>query len=282
MPPLPSLFVKIRRARRLGNFTPFSQPVTASRSDRPIHAGETALFPVFFGQCDETKTLSFPVIMLISARNISHQYKHGSGCLHVLKEVNLDIEEKDFLAIMGSSGSGKSTLLHILGCLLKPGGGTCLLRGQDILQLQEKELARLRAETVAHVFQQFHLLPTMNVLENVLLPSLYNNIAPEQAESEAMRAIEQVGLGQRIGHKPNELSGGEMQRVAIARALAVKPDLILADEPTGNLDQDSSREILNLFREINRQGCTVVLVTHDPEIADQAASIKYLRNGRLQ
>ena len=184
---------------------------------------------------------------------------------------------------MGSSGSGKSTLLHILGCLLKPTSGTCLLRGRDILQLQEKELAQLRAETIAHVFQQFHLLPTMTVLENVLLPSLYNSsIPPEQAEAEALQAIEQVGLKQRIRHKPNELSGGEMQRVAIARALAVQPDLILADEPTGNLDQDSSREILALFQEINQQGCTLVLVTHDPEIAQQARSTRYLRNGNLQ
>lgn len=176
---------------------------------------------------------------------------------------------------MGSSGSGKSTLLHILGCLLKPTSGTCCLRGRDILRLKEKELARLRAETIAHVFQQFHLLPTMTVLENVLLPSLYNSIPPEQAEAEARRAIRQVGLEQRIKHKPNELSGGEMQRVAIARALAVKPDLILADEPTGNLDQDSSREILTLFREINQQGCTLILVTHDPEIAGQARTTRF-------
>ncbi|MCI5162026.1 MAG: ABC transporter ATP-binding protein [Candidatus Electrothrix sp. AX5] len=221
-------------------------------------------------------------MMLISARNISHQYRHGSGCLQVLQGVDLDIEEKDFLAIMGSSGSGKSTLLHILGCLLKPTSGTCLLRGRNILQLKEKELAQLRAETIAHVFQQFHLLPTMTVLENVLLPSLYNSIPPEQAETDARKAIQQVGLEQRIMHKPNELSGGEMQRVAIARALAVKPDLILADEPTGNLDQDSSQEILTLFREINQQGCTLVLVTHDPEIAQQARSTRYLRNGNLQ
>jgi len=221
-------------------------------------------------------------IMLISARNINHQYQHGSGCLQVLQGVDLDIEEKDFLAIMGSSGSGKSTLLHILGCLLRPTSGTCLLRGRDILQVEEKELARLRAETIAHVFQQFHLLPTMTVLENVLLPSLYNTIPPEQAEAEARWAIEQVGLGPRLWHRPNELSGGEMQRVAIARALAVQPDLILADEPTGNLDQASSQEILALFQEINQQGCTLVLVTHDPEIARQARSTRYLRNGCLQ
>jgi putative ABC transport system ATP-binding protein len=219
--------------------------------------------------------------MLISARNLLHQYNHGSGCLQVLKGVDLDIREKDFLAIMGNSGSGKSTLLHILGCLLKPTSGTCLLRGRDILQMEEKELAQLRAETIAHVFQQFHLLPTMTVLENVLLPSLYNSIPPQQAETDARKAIQQVGLKQRIMHKPNELSGGEMQRVAIARALAVKPDLILADEPTGNLDQDSSQEILTLFREINQQGCTLVLVTHDPEIARQARSTKYLRNGHI-
>ena len=220
-------------------------------------------------------------IMLISARNLRHSYRHGSGSLQVLKGVDLDIREKDFLAIMGSSGSGKSTLLHILGCLLKPTGGTCFLRGQDILQLEEKELARLRAETIAHVFQQFHLLPAMTVLENVLLPSLYNSIPPEQAKAEALQAIEQVGLGQRIEQKANKLSGGEMQRVAIARALAVQPDLILADEPTGNLDRDSSREILTLFRDINRKGCTLVLVTHDPAIACRAASTKYLRNGCL-
>lgn len=194
----------------------------------------------------------------------------------------MDIRYGEFLAIMGTSGSGKSTLLYILGCLLRPTSGSYLLKSQDIMQLKEKELASIRANTVAHVFQNFHLLPAMTVMENVLLPSLYNGIDPEQANKYARHAIDQVGLDKRRMHKPAELSGGEMQRVAIARALAMKPELILADEPTGNLDHTSSQEVLSLFRQINAQGCTIIMVTHDRDVANLALSTQYLIDGDLK
>lgn len=219
--------------------------------------------------------------MLISAKDLTHHYSHGSGKVEVLHGVDLQINHGEFLAIMGSSGSGKSTLLHILGCLLRPTGGRYLLNNRDIMQLDEKELSQIRAETVAHIFQNFHLLPSMTVLENVQLPSLYNKINPDQADKSALLAIDQVGLSKRILHKPAELSGGEMQRVAIARALAMSPDLILADEPTGNLDHISSQEILSLFQQINEQGCTIIMVTHDLDVAKLALSTRYMINGKL-
>ena len=220
--------------------------------------------------------------MLISTRGLRHHYPHGSDKIEVLSGVNMDVDRGDFLAIMGASGSGKSTLLHILGCLLKPTSGSFFLDNRDIIQLEEKELAKIRANTVAHVFQNFHLLPAMTVMENVLLPSLYNGIPPEQATKNAQQAIDQVGLAKRLMHKPAELSGGEMQRVTIARALATKPELILADEPTGNLDHSNSLEVLSLFRQINKQGCTVIMVTHDRDVANLALSTKYMIDGYLK
>jgi len=220
--------------------------------------------------------------MLISTRELRHHYPHGSGKIEVLHGVDMDVYHGEFIAVMDASGSGKSTLLHILGCLLRPSSGSYFLNNRDILQLKEKELARLRANTVAHVFQNFHLLPAMTVMENVLLPSLYNGIAPEQAGENARRAIAQVGLDKRMMHKPAELSGGEMQRVTIARALAMQPELILADEPTGNLDHSSTLEVLSLFQEINKQGCTVIMVTHDRDVAKLARSTRYMIDGYLE
>jgi len=220
--------------------------------------------------------------MLVSVRNLHHHYDHGSGRIEVLRGLDLEIRRSEFLAIMGSSGSGKSTLLHVLGCLLNPSGGSYHLNGRDVLHLEEKDLARLRADTVTHIFQNFHLLPQMTVMENVLLPSLYSEIDPDEAKHNANQAIVQVGLDKRRMHRPSELSGGEMQRVAIARALAMNPELILADEPTGNLDHSSSQEILSLFRQINNQGRTIVLVTHDRDVADLAQSTLHLINGHLQ
>lgn len=220
--------------------------------------------------------------MLISTKGLCHHYSHGSGKIEVLRGVDMDILRGEFLAVMGASGSGKSTLLHILGCLLKPAGGSYFLNNRDIIQLKEKELAKIRSNTVAHVFQNFHLLPAMTVMENVLLPALYNGMAPEQASKNARQAIDQVGLDKRLMHKPAELSGGEMQRVTIARALAMQPELILADEPTGNLDHSSSVEVLSLFRQINKQGCTIIMVTHDRDVANLALSTKYMIDGYLK
>ncbi len=219
---------------------------------------------------------------LVSVSGLHHHFDHGSGRIEVLKGLDLQLGRGEFLAIMGASGSGKSTLLHVLGCLLTSFSGRYLLNGQDVLHLGEKGLARLRADTVAHIFQSFHLLPQMTVLENVLLPSLYSVIDPDKARQNANQAIIQVGLDKRLKHKPNELSGGEMQRVAIARALAMNPKLILADEPTGNLDHVSSQEILSLFQQMNEQGRSIIMVTHDHDVANLAQSTLQLINGHLQ
>lgn len=220
--------------------------------------------------------------MIVSIRNLHHHYLHGSGRIEVLRSIDFDMQQGDFVAVMGSSGSGKSTLLHIIGCLLKPSSGSYHLKGRDIMRLEEKDLSRIRANSVSHVFQSFHLLPEMTVMENVLLPSLYNDIEPDRARDLAYQAICQVGLDKRIKHRPNELSGGEMQRVAIARALAMDPELILADEPTGNLDQASGLEILSLLQEINSQGRTIIIVTHDQNVANLAQSTVRLTHGHLQ
>lgn len=219
---------------------------------------------------------------IVVTRGLCHAYQHGSGIIQVLKDIDLSIAEGDFLAIMGASGSGKSTLLHILGCLLQPTQGSFLLQGREIVGMPERELAILRSETVSHIFQAFHLLGFLSVLENVQLPFTYNSYPWEKSRAKALHAIEQVGLGHRISHHPHQLSGGEMQRVAIARALAVSPQLILADEPTGNLDAVSSAEIMNLFQEIHAEGRTIVLVTHDPEVAALAARTLHLTDGFLQ
>ena len=200
----------------------------------------------------------------------------------MLKGIDLFIEEGEFVAIMGPSGSGKSTLLHILGCLDRPSEGLYKLDGVEVQGLSDEELAKIRRHKVGFVFQNFYLLPRQSALENVELPMVYAEVPPKERRRRARELLERVGLGDRLHHKPSELSGGERQRVAIARALANGPKLLLADEPTGNLDTKTGREILKLFKELWREGATIILVTHDPEVAAEAERLVRIRDGVLE
>ncbi len=218
--------------------------------------------------------------MLIRLTNVSKTYVMGNTPVHALHEVSLAIEEGDFVAIMGPSGSGKSTLMHILGLLDMPGGGTYELNGEPIAGFSEDELAALRRKAVGFVFQQFNLLPRTSALDNVSLPLLYSERKIDV--NRAKELLEKVGLGERINHHPNEMSGGQQQRVAIARSLINRPMLILADEPTGNLDSKSETEILNLLTELNDSGITVIIVTHEEDIANKAKRVIRMRDGLIQ
>ena len=220
--------------------------------------------------------------MIVELCGISHAYRRGTDRVEVLGGVDLCLGSGDFIAVMGASGTGKSTLLHILGCLLRPSGGSYLLDGAQVLGRGERELAAIRSRRIAHVFQMFYLLPHLDVEQNVALPFLYQD-GPTKAEilRRVDEAIDRVGLQQRRSHRPAELSGGELQRVAIARALAPRPDLILADEPTGNLDERTSGEILDLLGMMNDDGHTIVMVTHDRQVASRAGRLVTLRDGML-
>jgi putative ABC transport system ATP-binding protein len=218
---------------------------------------------------------------LIEATGIHKEFSIGSANIHVLKGIDSHIGRGEFVAIMGPSGSGKSTLLYILGCLDRPTSGTYLLEGRDVSQASDSELSRLRANQIGFVFQTFNLLPHLSLVENVGLPFLYSALDDQAAKERVMSAIQRVGLADRLAHRPTELSGGEMQRVAIARALAIEPNLILADEPTGNLDSKTSLEILALFQRLNESGSTIVIVTHDREVASHAQRVLVLKDGKF-
>ncbi|MGD8836036.1 MAG: ABC transporter ATP-binding protein [Desulfobacteraceae bacterium] len=207
---------------------------------------------------------------IIDARAIVKTYRKESVTIPVLRGIDLRIFEGEFLGVMGASGSGKSTLLNIIGCLDRPSAGSYRLDGMDVLESSDDQLSRLRSQYLGFVFQTFNLIPNLTVVENVELPFLYRSDATGVISERVHTAIDQVGLGDRANHRPAELSGGEMQRVAIARALAIEPKLILADEPTGNLDSRNSREIMQLFKRLHDQGRTIVLVTHDRQIASFA------------
>ncbi|MCU4138520.1 MAG: ABC-type lipoprotein export system [Thermodesulfobacteria bacterium] len=216
---------------------------------------------------------------LVILKDITKTYQTGKVAYQVLKGISLEVEEGEFLAIMGASGSGKSTLLNIIGLLDKPDSGIYILDGQEVNQLTKKELAYLRNRKIGFVFQAFYLVPWATALENVLLPLLYRGKINKEDEKKAVELLKRLGLEKRINAKPNELSGGEQQRVAIARALITNPKLLLADEPTGNLDSKSSQEVMNIFKELNENGITIIMVTHDPEIADFAKKIKIIKDG---
>jgi len=218
---------------------------------------------------------------LIETMGIHRDFSIGSADIHVLKGIDSHIGRGEFVAIMGPSGSGKSTLLYILGCLDRPTSGTYLLEGRDVSQASDKELSQLRANQIGFVFQTFNLLPHLSLVDNVGLPFLYSALDDRTAKERVMSAIQRVGLADRLKHRPTELSGGEMQRVAIARALAIEPNLILADEPTGNLDSKTSLEILALFQRLNESGSTIVMVTHDREVASHAQRVLVLKDGKF-
>jgi putative ABC transport system ATP-binding protein len=221
---------------------------------------------------------------VIQVQKIWRSYKTETVSVDALRGVTLDIHEGEFAAIMGSSGSGKSTLMNILGCLDRPTSGTYTLEGNDVSRLKRDELARLRNRTLGFVFQNFHLLPRTSAIENVELPLLYSEDKPgwKDIHRKAKDSLEIVGLGDRTTHTPSELSGGQQQRVAIARALVTNPSILLADEPTGNLDSRTSLEIIDIFQKLNRNGLTILMVTHEPDIARFADRIIILRDGLVR
>jgi putative ABC transport system ATP-binding protein len=219
---------------------------------------------------------------IIHLENIRKSYFIGHNELEVLKGISLDIFKNEYVALMGPSGSGKSTLMNILGCLDTPSQGTYVLNGMDVSQMVDNSLADVRNKEIGFVFQQFNLLPRLTALENVALPLVYAGMTKKQRNEKAMHVLDLVSLTDRSHHKPNELSGGQSQRVAIARALVNDPAIILADEPTGNLDSKTSYEIMSIFGEIHRTGNTVVLVTHEEDIAGHAHRVVRLRDGVIE
>jgi putative ABC transport system ATP-binding protein len=219
---------------------------------------------------------------VISLADIRKSYFLGKQELPVLKGINLEIGRKEYVALMGPSGSGKSTLMNIIGCLDSPTSGTYILNGNDVSQMSDNELATVRNVEIGFVFQQFNLLPRLTAWENVALPLIYAGVPKKEREERAHAMLDKVGLGDRAAHKPNELSGGQSQRVAIARALVNNPSLILADEPTGNLDTKTSVEIMELINDIHEGGNTVVLVTHEEDIANFTRRIIRIRDGVVE
>lgn len=218
---------------------------------------------------------------IIDAKNIVKIYQNGSDELKVLDDVTLQVFEGDFTAILGPSGSGKSTLMNILGCLDLPTSGQYLLDGLDVLKASDNELSGIRNKKIGFVFQKFNLLPRLTALQNVMLPLLYRGISESEAMERAKQKLTLLGLEDRLTHRPNELSGGQQQRVAIARAIVGNPDIVLADEPTGNLDSKSSQDAMEIFKELNQQGNTIVIITHDIEVAEQVNKIFYIRDGKI-
>ena len=218
---------------------------------------------------------------LIQARDLRKTYHVGDQVVHALDGLDLDIRANEYVALMGPSGSGKSTLMNMLGCLDSPTSGY-ILNGQDVSRLEDDALAEIRNREIGFVFQTFNLLPRYTALENVALPMVYAGIAKAERQERAREVLEQVGLGDRMDHRPNELSGGQRQRVAVGRALVMRPSIILADEPTGNLDTATSEEVMELFGDIQKAGNTVILVTHEEDIAAYAHRTVRLRDGRVE
>ncbi len=219
---------------------------------------------------------------IILVDELRKTYYMGSEQIDALKSITLQIQQNEYVALMGPSGSGKSTLMNLLGCLDTPTAGQYVLNGTDVSDLDDGELAEIRNKEIGFVFQTFNLLPRLSSLENVALPLVYAGYSKKKREERAEEVLTMVGLGDRVEHKPNELSGGQRQRVAIARALVNNPSIILADEPTGNLDTKTSIEIMSIFEEIHKNGNTVILVTHEPDIAEHAHRIIRLRDGLVE
>ncbi|QOI98853.1 MAG: ABC transporter ATP-binding protein [Flammeovirgaceae bacterium] len=219
---------------------------------------------------------------MIETHNISKVYKMGNNEVRALQSISISINKGEYVAFMGPSGSGKSTLMNIVGCLDSPTSGTYILNNHVVSEMTENELAEVRNKEIGFVFQTFNLLPRATALENVALPLIYAGYSRSEREDKAMETLESVGLGDRWHHKPNELSGGQRQRVAIARALVNNPSIILADEPTGNLDTKTSYDIMNLFQELHDKGNTIIMVTHEDDIAHYAHRIVRLRDGLVE
>ena len=218
---------------------------------------------------------------MIEMQDIVKQYTLGGEIIYALDHVSLRVEKGEYVTIIGPSGSGKSTLMNLIGCLDTADSGTYLLNGKPIRKYREKQLAEVRSKQIGFIFQGFNLLPKLSALENVELPMIYQGVRATERKKRAVAALERVGLGGRMKHRPNQLSGGQQQRCAIARAIAVNPSLILADEPTGNLDQKTGREILNIFDELHQAGNTIVLITHDPKVALCGQQMIRIEDGRL-
>lgn len=218
---------------------------------------------------------------MIKLENIYKIYQMGDNEVFALNGINLEIKEKEFVSIIGPSGSGKSTLMNMIGCLDVPTKGTYSIDGTKTSDLSENKLAEIRNKKIGFIFQNFNLLSKLTAIENVELPLIYMGISSAKRKKIAKEALERVGLGERINHKPTELSGGQQQRVAIARAIASKPPVILADEPTGNLDTKSGKEIMNMIKELHQEGKTIILITHDNEVAKQAERIVRIQDGQI-
>lgn len=219
---------------------------------------------------------------IIQVRQLRKLYRMGEETIYALNGVDLDVYPNEYLALMGPSGSGKSTLMNLLGCLDSPTSGSYVLNGHDVAQMDDDHLAAIRNREIGFVFQTFNLLPRLTAQENVALPLVYAGLGRSERLDKAKEVLSQVGLGDRVGHRPNELSGGQRQRVAIARALVNHPAIILADEPTGNLDSKTSYEIMDLFDALHDQGNTIIIVTHEPDIAERTRRIVKLRDGRVE
>ena len=230
---------------------------------------------------DASKDAAGAAAALIEVRALTKVYRVGVETVHALRGLDLSIGRNEMVAIMGSSGSGKSTLMNMLGCLDRPTSGAYLLNGRDVSRMGARELAQVRNEEIGFVFQSFELLPRQTALENVELPLVYAKGAWRGRRARALAALDRVGLSERVHHRPNQLSGGQRQRVAIARAILNKPSILLADEPTGNLDSATTAEILALFRQIHGEGQTVVIVTHEDEVAAHCQRVVRLRDGRV-
>ena len=219
---------------------------------------------------------------LIHIEHIARTYEMGGETVHALRDVSLDIHPNEYVALMGPSGSGKSTLMNILGCLDTPSSGVYTFKGLDVNEMTDDDLAEIRNKEIGFVFQTFNLLPRATALKNIELPLIYSGVSTEERKERAIKALEDVGLQDRMLHRPNELSGGQRQRVAVARALVTKPSIILADEPTGNLDTKTGIEIMKLFQDLWSKGNTVILVTHEEDIARHARRIIRIRDGKVE
>ncbi len=218
---------------------------------------------------------------IIRLDRVSRTYEMGRLAVHALSDISLTVGDGEFLAIVGPSGSGKSTMMNIIGCLDRPSSGQYVLAGTPVAQLDDDGLARVRSRTIGFVFQSYNLLPRASALDNVMTPLLYQNVSRRDRTARARAALERLGLGDRFDHEPSELSGGQQQRVAIARAIVTNPALLLADEPTGNLDSASGLEVMAVLRELNATGRTIVLITHDSDVASEASRQIHLHDGRI-